>query len=188
MVGAAGSDVWYSGQNVSGEGVWFNPIFQIPIPGEGDITALTVLDGGLFIFKRRDVYAIAGEPPADNGSSGGLGAPRRVASDVGCIDGRSTCTTALGIFFQSERGIEILTRALAVEWIGADVDNTADAYPVCTSITVEPLSNVVLVELAASESAGAVSGAGRTLVFDLALKAWVSQDRRTTMQGADQPS
>jgi hypothetical protein len=188
LVGASGSDVWSSGQDVIGEGTWFNPIWQIPIPGDGDITALAVLDGTLVVFKRREVYAIAGEPPADNGTSGGLGSPRRLASDVGCIDSRTTCTTALGVFFQSERGIEILTRAQSVEWIGEPFVTTLAAFPVCTSITVEPVSNTVLVELAAGESAGLVTGSGRTLVYDLSLKCWVSKDIRTASEVLGVPS
>ena len=178
LVGASDSDIWYSGQSVTGEGAWFNPIFQVPIPGAGPITGLAVLDGTLFVFKRREVYAIAGDPPADNGSSGGLGAPRRIAADVGCIEPRSTCTTSLGVFFQSDRGIEILTRAQSVEWIGEPYTNTIQANPVCASITVEPVSNTVLVELAQGQSGGAVTGTGCTLVYDLSLKTWVSKDTR----------
>lgn len=189
LVGASGSDVWYSGQDVSGEGTWFSPIFQVPVPGDGDITALWVQDGTLFVAKRRDIYALNGEPPSDNGMSGGLGSPRRLAVDCGCIETRSPCVTAIGTFFQSERGIELLSRAQTVEWIGGDVQDTVAAYPVCTSITVEPASNTVLVELAASEASGLVSGNGRTLVYDLALRQWVSTDRRKSAAGtADKPS
>jgi hypothetical protein len=188
LVGATGSDVWFSGQNVSGEGAWFNPIFQVPIPGEGDITAMWVQDGTLFVSKRREIYALSGEAPSDNGA-GGLGLPRRLAVDLGCIDARSTCTTAFGTIFQSDRGIEILTRAQSVEWIGEAIQTTLAAYPIVTSVTVEPVSSTVLVELAASESAGLVTGNGRTAVYDLTLKAWVSTDRRKSVAGvADTPS
>lgn len=180
LVGASGSDIWYSGQNVGGEGVWFNPIFQVPIPGDGDITALAVMDGALFVFKRRDIFVLGGDPPSDNGASGGLGAPRRLSTDIGCIEPRSTCATTLGVFFQSDRGIEILNRGQTVDWIGEPYTATLAANPVCTSITVEPVSNTVLVELAASQASGAVSGTGCTLVYDLSLKQWVSKDIRLT--------
>ena len=189
LVGASGSDVWYSGQNVSGEGVWFNPIFQIPVPGDGDITAMWVMDGTLFVAKRREIYAISGEAPSDNGASGGLGTPRRLAVDVGCIEARSPCVTALGTFFQSDRGIELLTRSQSVDWVGEPVQDTLASYPIITSATVEPASCTVLIECAAAETAGVVSGLGRTLVFDLSIRAWVSTDRRTNSAGTvDQPS
>lgn len=180
LVGASGSDVWYSGQNVQGEGVWFNPIFQVPVEGPGDITALFVQDGTLFVCKRRAIFAITGEPPSDNGAAGGLGMPRRLAVDLGCLDQRSCCVTALGTFLQSERGIEIFTRAQSLEWIGEAMQATVTAFPIVTSATVDPASSTVLIELAATETANQVAtgGGGRTLVFDLTLKDWVSVDRR----------
>ncbi len=189
LVGATGSDVWYSGQNVSGEGAWFNPVFQVPVPGDGDITAIWVMDGTLFVSKRREIYAITGEAPSDNAATGGLGLPRRLAVDVGCIESRSICVTAFGTFFQSDRGIEILTRSQAVQWIGQPVQNTLAVCPIVTSATVDPGSACVLIELAAAESAGLVTSAGRTLVYDLSLQKWVSIDRRRNSAGAtDAPS
>lgn len=185
LVGASGSDVWYSGQNVSGEGVWFSPIFQIPVPGDGDIIGMWALDGTLFVAKRREIYAITGEAPSDNGASGGLGLPRRLAVDLGCIESRSVCVTAFGAIFQSERGIELLSRAQTVTWIGQPIQDTLAAFPVVTSATVVPSSfgAEVLIELAASQAAGLVAGSGRTLVFDLSANAWISTDRRTSSTG-----
>lgn len=177
LVGACGSDIWYSGQNVQGEAAWFSPIFQVPVPGPGDIIALAVQDGTLFALKQSDIYAINGDAPSDNAAAGGLGLPRRLSCDVGAIS-PFTCTTALGIFFQSARGIEILSRAQTVEWIGEAVQLTVDAFPVCTGMTVNPTANTVLIELATSTSAGLVTGTGRTAVYDLSLRTWVSTDRR----------
>jgi hypothetical protein len=189
LCGAEGANVWWSGQSVSGEGTWFSPVFQVPIPGDGDVIAMASMDGALFAFKRREVYAITGEPPSDNGQAGGLGLPRRLAVDLGCVDARSVCVTALGVFFQSERGIELLTRAQTVEWIGQPVQATTAAYPICTSATVDPESATVLLELASTETSGIASGTGRTLVFDLTTKQWVSADRRKSVAGdADTPS
>ncbi len=190
LVGASGSDVHYSGQNVSGEGVWFNPIFQTPIPGDGDITALWVQEGTLYAAKRREIYALSGEAPSDNGASGGLGFPRRLAVDVGCIEPRSVCVTSLGVFFQSERGMEILTRAQSVEWVGEAVQETLASYPIVTSATIDSsYANTVLFELATSESGGLVTGTGRTLVYGLANIGWISTDRRKNFSGtADTPS
>lgn len=183
LVGARGSVLYHSGQPVDGEETWYSPIFQTPIDGDGDITGIGAQDGTIYVFKRRAVFAVPVEPPADNGSSGGFGAPRRLAVDVGCIDGRSVVVTNLGIFFQSERGIEILTRAQSVEWVGEKVRVTTTAYPICTSATLDPVASVVYFELAAAQSSGLVSGNGRTLVFDLTLKAWVSTDRRPSYAG-----
>lgn len=189
LIGAADSTLFQSGQQVLGEATWFSPLLQYPVPGDGEITGLATQDGTLYVFKRREIYAVAGDYPADNGASGGLGTPRRLAVDVGCIDARSICVTSLGTFFQSERGIELLTRGQSVEWIGEPVQDTVDAFPVCTAATLNPFENTVLFELAATETANQVSGSGRTLVYDLSLKVWCSTDRRKNNAGtADTPA
>ncbi len=188
LVGASGSSVWSSGQDVVGEGTWFSPIWQVPVPGDGDITAMFAQDGTLFVCKRRDVYAMNGEPPADNATSGGMGFPRRLSVDVGAIS-PVTCATAMGTFYQSDRGIELMTRSQSVEWIGEGIQDTLAAYPIVTSMTLDPRSCTVLIELAASTSGGLAGGSGRTLVYDLSLRGWISTDRRTSSAGvADVPS
>lgn len=189
LVGAENGNVRWSGQHVPGEAAWFSPAFQIPVPGAGDITALAVQDGTLFAFKRRSIHALTGEIPADNYSAGGLGSPRRLATEVGCIDANSIAVTTLGIFFQSERGIELLTRGQSVEYIGADVQDELASRPVVAAATVDVDQALVYFELASSESSGLVSGTGRTLVYDLTLRAWISTDRRTNNAGtADTPA
>jgi len=186
LVGLSESEVWVSGQPVYGEGTWFSPIFSQPLSGG---TAIASQDGFVFAFTRRQVYALPCEPPTDNGAAGGLGAPQLIASDVGCIDPRSVVVTAVGIFFQSERGIELLDRGRAVQWVGESVATTLAAYPIVSSARLDPLESVVYFELAASEADGQVSGNGRTLVFDLAIKDWVSTDRRKNSAGtADTPA
>ena len=191
LVGVAddGYTLWPSAQPVIGEGRWWSPALQVPIYEGGDITALAAQDGTLFAFKRRSIFAVTGDAPSDNGLQGGLGAPRRLAVDVGCIDPRSVVVTSLGVFFQSERGIELLTRSQSVEWVGEAIQDTTTSYPICTAATLDPSQNVVLFELASAETSNQVSGTGRTAVFDLAVKSWVSTDRRKNSAGtADTPA
>lgn len=189
LVGTIGDKISTTGQDVPGESLWWSPVFEQVYAEGGDFTGIAVQDGTAYLFKRRTIYAVAGEAPSDNGTVGGLGVPRRLAVDVGCIDARSIVVTSLGIFFQSERGIELLTRAQSVEFVGELVPDTLGSYPICTSATIDPVRDVVYFELAASETAGLVSGNGRTLIFDLSLKTWVSTDRRPSYAGvADAPA
>lgn len=176
---ASESSVQHSGQLVSGEAPWTNPVFELPIPGPGDVTALASQDGTLFVFKRRAVYAVAGEPPADNGSGGGFGTPRRLATDVGCIEPRSVVVTALGVFFQSERGLEILTRAGSVEFIGEAIGDTVASYPVCTAAVLDAAASLVRFEMVDSEPSNVASGNGVSAVYDLNSRLWSSIDKRT---------
>lgn len=176
LVGARGESLFYSGQEVYGEATWFSPVFEVPITGGGDITGLKAQDGALFIFKADRIFVLSGEAPSDNGLQGGLGVPRLLATDVGCTEANSLVATSLGIFFRSARGIEILSRAQTVEWAGEAVQATLASYPVVTSAVLDARGSLVRISLAASEASGAASGNGKTLVFDLSIKAWVSTD------------
>lgn len=181
LVGVAddGITLFYSAARIPGEGVWWNDVFQTPIAEEGPITALAAMDGTLFVFKRSAIFALSGVAPSGAGNDGGLGDYRRLASDVGCIDPRSVVTTSFGVFFQSARGIEILTRAQSVEWVGEPVQATLASYPIVTAATLDTAASIVRFECAASETSGQVSSAGVGLVYDLSLKAWVSVDKVT---------
>lgn len=186
LVGARGSVLWHSVTPVVGEATWFSPVFQAPFPS--DIVTLASQDGTLYVFTESDIFAVGGEEPSENGQSGGLGLPRRLAVDRGAAQS-PTCVTSQGIFFVSVRGIEILSRAQSVEFVGERVQTTFAAYPVVTAITYDPHGDVVLVECAASTSGGQVSGNGRTLVYDLRSKSWDSIDRRKNQAGtADSPA
>jgi hypothetical protein len=176
LVGAKGSSLFYSGQEVYGEATWFAPLFEQPLSGVGDVMGLKVLDGTLFVFREDRIYAVSGDPPTDNGASGGLGVPRLVATDVGCIEANSLVATSLGIFFQSRRGIELLTRSGSTVWVGEAIQRTLASYPVVSSAVLDAANSLVRFTLAATESAGAVSGNGRDLVYDLTLQTWISVD------------
>lgn len=182
LVGVVGEDVWWSGQDVSGEAAWTNPIFSQPVSGDGDNTGVACQDGTAFVFKRRAIYAMAGEPPSDNGGAGGLGAPRRLAVDVGCIDPRSIVVTSAGVFFQSERGIELLSRAQSVDWVGEKVIATLASYPYVVSAKLDASESVVYFELSSSSSLD--SGSSVAVVFDLSLGVWISRDTRTSYAGS----
>ena len=178
LVGALGQVLYWSGQPVTGEATWFSPVFQQPVMGHGDITGLAVQDGSLFVFFDDEVHGVSGDIPADNGSAGGLGTPRRLAASTGCIDGRSICRTATGIFFQSRRGIELLSRSQDVSWIGEQVRMTTASFPVCVAATLDYASERVYFEMVDSGPTY-----GRCLVYNLTLQAWESIDRRTNVNG-----
>ena len=194
LVVASGSDLWWSGQTIGGEGTWFSAEqFFTTVDGPGNITALAVQDGTLYVFKETGIWAVGGEAPSDNGASGGLGTPRRIALDVGCVNPLSVVTTSLGTFFLSHRGIELLTRGGSPVWIGEKVQTTLAAYPNVTSAVLDARNNLVRFTLALNvlstglvqgysidlEPPYAESGGGRDLVFDLTLNDWQSVDDKT---------
>lgn len=171
LVGIRGYTIVNSGQPVYGEATWFSPVFEQPVVEGGDFTAIDTLDGNIVAFKASSIFVLAGSAPSDNGNQGGLGEPRRVACDVGCTDPRSVVATSLGIFFRSRRGIELFSRAQAVEFIGDPVSTTLASYPTIVSAVLDDAAG--LVRFALTNGTTTVD-----LVFDLALKAWVSVDTR----------
>src|SRR5262249_17457078 len=90
------STVWMSAQRIVGEGLWSTPVWQTPLDDDG-LIAIRAQDGTFIVWTRTSIFAVAGDPPSDNGALGGLGQPRRLAATVGCIDPRSLVVTHLGI-------------------------------------------------------------------------------------------
>ena len=182
LVGARGSSIFSSGQSVYGEATWFSPVFEVPIPQQGgDITGLAAFNGTLFVFKESKIFAVSGEAPSDNGLQGGLGTPREVVSDIGCTDENSIVVTAMGVAFRSRKSIEIIGPSFAVEPIGDPIQSVLDLYPEVTSAVVDDVNNLLRITLASAKSNGLVTGEGRTIVFDLLFRYWVSEDK---MRGA----
>ena len=195
LVGTVNDTLVFSGQEVSGEGTWFSPVFEVPVVG-GAFTGLRAQDGYLVGFKQGEIYTVSGESPSDNGAAGGFGIPRLASADYGCIDSNSIVGTQFGVFFQSARGIEIFSRSQTIEWIGEPVVDTLDEYPSVTSAVVDGRSSLVRFTLARSFLDGVVrefheggegdsdTGGGRDLVFDLSTKGWISVDDRSTNEAA----
>ncbi len=108
--------IWYSAPLVSGEARWFSDVFTIPID------ALASQDGAIVAYSETEIYVVRGDGPPENGGNGTeFSPPQRITSDSGCIEPRSIVTTSAGTFFQSSRGLDLLTRSLSVEWAGAAV-------------------------------------------------------------------
>lgn len=181
--------IWYSAAHVSGEGRWFSDIFQIANEEGGRTYGLASMDGRLYVFKRNRIFVIDGDPPSDNGQVGGFGEPIKLPSEIGCIDGRSIVETPVGVFFQSDRGIEIIDRGQNVTWIGERVQTTLASYPKVTSAVTVPARSLVYFTCAAAETdASGVSGSGVTLVYDYAAGEWVSVDKVTIGATASAPA
>lgn len=172
VIGDDGSTLRAYAERVVGEAPWHHDNLQIPIDGDGDVMALSALDGAVVAFKRDAIYVVPVEPASANLSAGGFGFPRRIAVDAGCIDPRSVVLTGIGIFFQSDRGIELLTRSLSVEYVGEKIQKTFALYPNVTSAVLDVKNGLVRFSLAQTGS----STVGIDAVFDLTLLGWVSFD------------
>lgn len=181
LVGVAddGITLWYSAKHVLGEGMWFADLFQFPVEKGGRISGLVSQDGRLYVFKRGSIFVVDGDGPAENGANGDFSQAYELPHDVGCVNHRSLATCVAGTVFQSDRGIELLSRGGGVSWIGEPIVDTLAAFPIVTSATVVTKERLVLLTLAEGEDETGPTGNGVTLAWDYSSGLWVSRDRVT---------
>ncbi len=168
LVGINGSDVWVSGQQIYGEGVWWSDKFVYPQTG-GDLTAVWSMDGRIIAFGRARIIFLDGDGPPDNGGGGDY-VSQNIATPVGCTEPRSLVTIPSGTVFRSLRGLELLTRGMQVQepFFGRHVESTLAAFPIITSATNrEDLGRVVFTCVATEGAA-----TGTTIEYDYVHDTW----------------
>jgi hypothetical protein len=118
------NEIWYSNEQIQGEGLNFNDLLTITVDATGGaITALSVLDDKLVIFKEFAIFILAGDGPNLTGGQNDYTKPQLVNSDVGCIDSNSAVITPSGVMFKSTKGIYLIDRSLQLTYIGAPVES-----------------------------------------------------------------
>lgn len=174
VIDGDGSTLRAFAERTVGEAAWHHDTLQVPIDGDGDIIAVTSMDGAVIAFKRDAIFIVPVEPASANVAVGGFGSPRRIAVDVGCIDPRSVVVTGMGIFFQSDRGIELLNRSLSVEFVGEKIQATFESYPNVTAAVLDARNGLVRFSLAQTGS----STVGIDAIYDLTLQVWATFDNK----------
>lgn len=116
--------VYFSQELAEGYAVEFSPDLFIEVdPFGGDINGLIVMDDVLVVFKETAIFVVGGAGPLAVPELGdGFTAPQLVTSDVGCVSPDSVGYTPIGVCFQSQKGIYLLGRGQAVNYVGAAVE------------------------------------------------------------------
>ena len=105
-------------------GVEFNDTLSILVSQVGgDIVALKAMDDKLIILKENALFYLAGDGPNNLGQQDTFIEPQLISSDVGCSVKNSVVLTPAGLFFKSSKGIYLLTRSLALNYIGAPLED-----------------------------------------------------------------
>lgn len=160
--------LWYSKQVLEATPVEMSDLFTIYIAptigtsgSTGPITAISVMDDKLIIFKKDAIYYITGTGPDNTGANNDFSSPVFVTATVGCNKQSSICMTPQGLMFQSsDKGIWLLGRDLNTSYIGAPVE-AFNSDPVLSAITV-PGTNQVRFNL----------GSGSMLMYDYFVGQW----------------
>ena len=116
--------LWFSKNIAPATPVAFSDTFTQSIdPRGGPVTALATIDDKLLLFKGDRIFFMVGQGPDDLGQNNDLiNGAILITTDCGCIEPRSVVGTPVGIMFQSRKGIYLIDRSLAVQYIGASVE------------------------------------------------------------------
>lgn len=114
---------WPSKQVIPGTPVQFTDVFVQNIDARiGSISAIGAMDDKIVFFGTTSIFYSVGSGPALNGTNNDYTEPQLIPSDVGCQNQASIVLMPFGLMFQSQKGIYLLDRSLAVSYIGAEVE------------------------------------------------------------------
>lgn len=92
----------------------------------------------LIVFTAREIYVVYGDGPSLSGLGSDLSIPQLISASIGCIDPRSIVEGEDGLYFQSLRGIEMLTLSLETVFVGDAISTTTATYPTCMGAAIVP--------------------------------------------------
>lgn len=121
--------LWFSKQVIESTPVEMSDLLTVyvaPTIGSqgstGPVTALGAMDDKLIIFKQDAIYYINGTGPDNAGANSQYSQPIFITASVGCANQRSIVLCPEGLLFQSDKGIWLLGRDLATQYLGAPVE------------------------------------------------------------------
>jgi hypothetical protein len=126
----------------------------------GPITAISVMDDKLIIFKHNAIYYVNGTGPDNTGANSQYSPPIFITSTVGCDNQNSIVLMPQGLMFQSDKGIWLLGRGLDTNYIGAPVEQFNSAI-------VESAQNIP-----ATNQVRFILSSGVTLMYDYFYGQW----------------
>lgn len=154
------NNLYYSKLRIDGQPIECNNNTFVEIPDRGgQVVGVRELSDATVVFKRSQIYFVAGEGP-NNSGFGEFREAVQVSTDVGCVDPRSIVETPDGLMFNSAKGVYLLTKSFSVEYVGAEVE----AYNSESIVSAELVPDQNLAIFLASE--------GRTLAYDYLFRQW----------------
>jgi hypothetical protein len=141
-----------------------SPAFRVPLPKA--CTGLAIQDGIVIAFSEMAIYAIQGAGPNDQGQ-GAWDSPRCITSSTGSTNPLSIVETSVGVFFESDRGIELLPRGCGEpQFIGEPV------MDLMSQLGSTGVLSACVVSTVQSKTVRFCIGGPYVMVFDLDTRAW----------------
>ena len=165
--------IFFSKPFFVGSPLAFSQTFFVDVPQRlGEATNLASQDGRQIVFTEKGVFVFDGEGPATTGLVGRFSPLRDIVSPVGALKGAPVLTTDLGTFFMSRRGVELLTRQLQVQFVGASIEDQLDTSAftnvrVTEMLHLQKTSEIVFV----TEPVGG-EGGDSLLVYNYFFRRW----------------
>ncbi len=145
----------------------FSDGFGLTTPSGRDVTGLGKIDDKVLVFTDREVYAITGRGPNDDGSADDHSGMVLLSGNFGCVNQYSVVSYANGVFFESAGGLSHVDRGLKVTHMGEAADNVLADYPDIVDVCVWRERDLVI--WAANNS---LDTAGVLLVYDYSTNNW----------------
>ena len=141
---------------------------------DGESNPITCIESNLehlLIFTDENGYILAGDGP-DAFGTGGFLKPRKFAPGIGVLASSPHTVTRDGAFLVTSRGLYLVKPNLAIEYIGAAVEDQVAAAKGVLSIDVLDATNEVLVMLDNLDKTG--GGTDTVLRYNYAFQQWTA--------------
>lgn len=110
--------LWFTKEVREGYFPQFSDLLKVQLPrSNGELMGVANLDDKIVVFKQNSVYVFIGDGPSET-LVGDFSQAASITQGIGCINSRSIVETPQGIFFQSQEGIYVVDKSLAVQFIG----------------------------------------------------------------------
>lgn len=173
---ARGNQVLFTKQRGENAGPGYNEQVNAFFVGDDTpIIGMESLDDRLIIFKPNQLFYVTGDGPQDDGSGTSFSNPQPIPTDAGCSDPESIRATPEGLYFMSTAGLRMLSRSMAVEYVGGPVEDELAKFADVRSVVLYPSQNrVVFAATQADNSIDGVHPLGELVIRDYVLDAWTT--------------
>lgn len=144
-----GNKLWFSKQVSENSSVDFSEYLTLYISptisaqnDTGECKVLCAMDDKLLIFKENSLYYVSGTGPDNSAVNSQFSEPTFITSTVGSTNPHSIVFMPLGIMFQTDKGIWLLSRDLSTNYIGAPVERLTKGALVTSSVNIPDTNQV----------------------------------------------